>query len=86
MKKLQLSFEMPGPHLESLRKQFLDERHYDRPIVTEETCVLKPNGDILFILLRGALRLQLCSGRVLWAHRRECAQNDEIKCPLQQLD
>ena len=23
---------------------------------------------------------------VLWAHRRECAQNNEVQRPLQQLD
>ena len=61
MKKLQLSLEMPGPQVKSLEKQFLDDGHYDKPVVTEQTCVLKPNGDILFILLRGALQPQLCS-------------------------
>jgi hypothetical protein len=60
VKTVHLQSQLPDATVEGLEGQFLDKSAYDGQPVAEDAVVYKPNGDVLFKLVRNALPLDLC--------------------------
>ncbi len=61
MKTIRLNTQLPDAIVEGLEGRFLDSSAYDGQPVAENAVVYKPNGDVLFKLVRNALPLDLCN-------------------------
>jgi hypothetical protein len=60
MKTIHLNTQLPDAIVEGLEGKFLDSSAYDGQPVARDAVVYKPNGDVLFKLVRNALPLDLC--------------------------
>ncbi len=60
MKTIHLQAQLPDTIVEGLEGQYLDKPDYDGQPVAEDAVVYKPNGEVLFKLVRNVLPLELC--------------------------
>ena len=61
VKTVHLQTQLPDATVEKLQGQYLDTPDYDGQPVAEDAVVYKPNGEVLFKLVRNALPLDLCN-------------------------
>src|ERR1035441_44672 len=61
VKTVHLQTQLQDAAVEVLQGQYLDTPDYDGQPVAEDAVVSKPNGDVLFKLVRNALPLDLCN-------------------------
>jgi hypothetical protein len=61
VKTVYLQTQLPDATVEGLKGQYLDTPDYDGQPVAEDAVVYKPNGDVLFKLVRNSLPLDLCN-------------------------
>src|ERR1019366_2045809 len=61
VKTVYLQTQLPDEMVEGLEGQYLDAQDYDGQPLAEDAVVYKPNGEVLFKLVRNALPLDLCN-------------------------
>ena len=61
MRTIHLKTELPDVQVDGLEKTFLDSSSFDGEPVAENAAVYKPNGEVLFKLIRNVIPLSTCN-------------------------